>query len=185
MNPRGKIPALRTDEGVLTENVAILTYIARTFPQARLLPEEPVDMAGCISHMAYLSNTVHPAFTHIVRPGRFATDESAQESVKATGRENAWKLLHELDGLWMASSGCAARAIPSPTPTHSSSTAGASTTVCRWSSSRITPLSRTACCSARQFGPCSCGAPASRLRENNRASASELLSLASSLRSSQ
>src|SRR5436190_2986307 len=99
VNPRGKIPALRTDDGVLTENVAILTYIARTLPQARLLPEEPIGMARCISHMAWLSNTVHPAFTHIVRPGRFATDESAQENVKATGRENAWKLLQELDRL--------------------------------------------------------------------------------------
>ena len=61
---------------MLTESVAILTYIARSFPQARLLPEEPIDMARCISHMAWLSNTVHPAFTHIVRPGRFAIDEA-------------------------------------------------------------------------------------------------------------
>jgi glutathione S-transferase len=99
VNPRGKIPALRTDLGVLTETVAILTYIARTFPQSGLLPEEPFHMARCISHMAYLSNTVHPAFTHIVRPGRFATDEAAQQNVKATGRENAWKLLQELDEL--------------------------------------------------------------------------------------
>src|SRR5271170_5528007 len=99
VNPRGKVPALRTDEGVLTENVAILTYLARSFPHAKLLPEEPISMARCLSHMAYLSNTVHPAFTHIVRPSRFATDESAHENVKATGRENAWRLLRELDGL--------------------------------------------------------------------------------------
>jgi glutathione S-transferase len=111
VNPRGKIPALRTDDGVLTENVAILTYIARTFPQSGLLPEEPFDMARCISHMAWLSNTVHPAFTHIVRPGRFATDEPAQQNVKATGRENAWKLLQEVDRLldgqqWVLGSRC-------------------------------------------------------------------------------
>jgi glutathione S-transferase len=99
VNPRGKVPALRTGEGVLTENVAILTYIARSFPHTKLLPEEPIGMARCLSHMAYLSNTVHPAFTHIVRPGRFAADESAHENLKATGRENAWKLLQELDGL--------------------------------------------------------------------------------------
>jgi glutathione S-transferase len=99
VNPRGKVPALRTDDGVLTENVAILTYLACLFPQAKLLPEEPIDMARCISHMAYLSNTVHSAFTHIVRPGRFATAAAAHENVKATGRENAWKLLQELDGL--------------------------------------------------------------------------------------
>jgi glutathione S-transferase len=89
----------RTDEGVLTENVAILTYLARSFPHAKLLPEEPIGMARCLSHMAYLSNTVHPAFTQIVRPGRFATDESAHENLKATGRDNSWKLLQELDGI--------------------------------------------------------------------------------------
>ena len=99
VNPRGKVPALRTDGGVLTENVAILIYIARSFPHAKLLPEEPIGMARCLSHMAYLSNTMHPAFTHIVRPGRFATDEAAHENLKATGRENAWRLLQELDGL--------------------------------------------------------------------------------------
>jgi glutathione S-transferase len=64
-----------------------------------LLPEEPIGMVRCLSHMAYLSNTVHPAFTHIVRPGRFATDEAAHKNLKASGRENAWKLLQELDGL--------------------------------------------------------------------------------------
>jgi glutathione S-transferase len=47
---------------VLTENVAILTYLARSFPHAKLLPEEPIGMARCLSRMAYLSNTVHPAF---------------------------------------------------------------------------------------------------------------------------
>jgi len=99
VNPRGKVPTLMTDEGVLTENVAILTYIARSSPHAKLLPEEPISMARCLSHMAYLSNTVHPAFTHIVRPGRFATDEAAHENLKATGRENAWTLLQEIDGL--------------------------------------------------------------------------------------
>src|SRR6266853_1790663 len=81
VNPRGKVPALKTDDGILTENVAILTYLARTFPDAKLL------------------NTVHPAFTHIMRPGRFATDESAHENLKATGKENFWKLLQEIDGL--------------------------------------------------------------------------------------
>jgi glutathione S-transferase len=99
VNPRGKVPALRTDEGVLTENVAILTYLARSFPNAHLLPTDPLGTARALSHMAYLSNTVHPAFTHIMRPGRFATDESVHENLKATGRENFWKLLHEIDHL--------------------------------------------------------------------------------------
>src|SRR5437879_3625560 len=99
VNPRGKVPALKTDDGILTENVGILTYLARTFPDAKLLPTDPLGTARALSHMAYLSNTVHPAFTHIMRPGRFATDESAHENLKTTGKENFWKLLQEIDGL--------------------------------------------------------------------------------------
>lgn len=99
VNSRGKVPALRTDDGILTENVAILTYLARSFPDAKLLPTDPLGTARALSHMAYLSNTVHPAFTHIMRPGRFATDESAHENLKVTGKDNFWKLLQEIDGL--------------------------------------------------------------------------------------
>ena len=100
VNPRGKVPALKTEnDGILTENVAILTYLARTFPDARLLPTDPLGTARALSHMAYLSNTVHPAFTHIMRPGRFASDEKTHDNIKATGKENFWKLLQEIDGL--------------------------------------------------------------------------------------
>jgi glutathione S-transferase len=100
VNPRGKVPALKTEnDGILTENVAILTYLARTYPGAKLLPTDPLGTARALSHMAYLSNTVHPAFAHIVRPARYAADEKAQESVKETGKENFWKLLQEIDGL--------------------------------------------------------------------------------------
>jgi glutathione S-transferase len=152
VNPRGKVPALRTDEGVLTESVAILTYLARSFPHAKLLPEEPFGMARCLSHMAYLSNTVHPAFTHIVRPSRFATDESAHENLKATGYRNSWKLLHELDGLLAGKEWVLGSQYSAADPTRSFSTAGAGGTACRSSSSRTTPPSRTACCSARRSG---------------------------------
>ena len=99
VNPRGKVPALRTDEGVLTENVAIITYLARAFPQAHLLPDDPLPLARALSHMTWLTSAVHPAFTHILRPGRFATDEGTHDNIKATGRENAWKFLQEIDGL--------------------------------------------------------------------------------------
>jgi glutathione S-transferase len=47
INPRGKVPVLKLDDGTLiTENVAIQTYIARTHPHARLLPSGPVAEAA-------------------------------------------------------------------------------------------------------------------------------------------
>ncbi|HZT87815.1 MAG TPA: glutathione S-transferase N-terminal domain-containing protein [Stellaceae bacterium] len=99
VNARGKVPALKTDDGVLTENVAILTYLARSFPKAELLPEDPLGTARCLSHMAYLSNTVHPTFTRIARTERFAKDPAAHEPIKAAARETFWGLLQEIDGI--------------------------------------------------------------------------------------
>jgi len=107
INPRGKVPALRADNDVITENVAILTYVARMAPEAKLLPQNPLEEARCLSTMAWLSNTVHPGFTRVFRPERFAADPSAHEAVKASGREAFWASLQEIDGLlagrtWMA-----------------------------------------------------------------------------------
>ncbi|MFM9981822.1 MAG: glutathione S-transferase N-terminal domain-containing protein, partial [Burkholderiales bacterium] len=34
VNPKGRVPALVTDRGTLTESPAILAYIAQTFPAA-------------------------------------------------------------------------------------------------------------------------------------------------------
>ena len=41
LNPKHKVPLLVVDGQTLTENVAIQIWIARHFPQARLLPTEP------------------------------------------------------------------------------------------------------------------------------------------------
>lgn len=107
INPRGKVPALKADDDVITENVAILTYVAKTFPDAQLLPKDPLEEARCLSTMAWFSNTVHPGFTRVFRPERFTNDPSTQEAVKASGREAFWASLQEIDGLlagrtWLA-----------------------------------------------------------------------------------
>ena len=109
INPRGKVPALRVGSDVLTENVAILTYVAKRFPEARLLPTELCEEVQCLSTMASLSNTVHSSFTRVFRPERFAADPAAHEAVKQSGREAFWTNLQELDGLlagkeWLAGS---------------------------------------------------------------------------------
>jgi glutathione S-transferase len=98
INPRGRVPALVTDEGAIVENTAILDFVAGKYaPQ--LMPKDPVQRARAISLMAWFSNNVHPAFTHIGRPERFATDSSTHDNLKATGRENFHAALKEIDGL--------------------------------------------------------------------------------------
>jgi glutathione S-transferase len=61
INPRGRVPALAVNGTVLTENVAILTYLAKRFPGARLLPTDLFEEMRCLSVMAWFSNFVHPS----------------------------------------------------------------------------------------------------------------------------
>src|SRR5580765_7095100 len=98
INPRGRVPALVTDEGAIVENTAILDYVAARYaPQ--LMPKDALQRARAISLMAWFSNNVHPAFTHISRPERFATDTAVFDHLKATGRNNFHAALKEIDGI--------------------------------------------------------------------------------------
>ncbi len=99
VNPRGKVPALDADGTIVTENVAILAYLAQRFPERGLMPSEPPGQARCLSHLAWLSNTVHPCFSRFNRPERFADDPAAQPSVKEGGRAAFWTQLQEIDRL--------------------------------------------------------------------------------------
>jgi glutathione S-transferase len=100
INPRGKVPALSVNGNVLTENIAILTYLAKQFPDARLLPQDLSEEARCISTMAWFASAVHPTFAHIIRPERFASDTAAQLNMKETARKTFWAHCEEIDGLF-------------------------------------------------------------------------------------
>jgi glutathione S-transferase len=98
INPRGRVPALVTDGGTIVENTAILDYVAATHaPQ--LMPSDPLQRARAISLMAWFSNNVHPSFTHISRPERFATDTNVFDHLKAVGRDNFHAAIKEIDGI--------------------------------------------------------------------------------------
>jgi len=61
INPLGQAPTLVIDARPLTEVAAILFYLARTFPEAGLLPDDIEGQAQVISWMSFLAATVHPA----------------------------------------------------------------------------------------------------------------------------
>ena len=99
INPRGKVPALSVDGKIITENTAILTYLAKQFPKANLLPADPVEEARCISTMAWLSNVVHPSYQRYMRAERFAEGDAAQATVKAMGKKSFWENCQEINSL--------------------------------------------------------------------------------------
>jgi glutathione S-transferase len=99
INPRGKVPALSVDGRVITENTAILTFLARRFPEKKLMPADPVEEARCIASMAWFSNIVHPSYQRQMRPERFAEGEAAQATVKDMGRKSFWANCQEIDSM--------------------------------------------------------------------------------------
>ena len=83
INPKGRVPALLTERGVITENPAILAYIAQAHPEAKLAPlADPFAFAELQAFMSYLCSTVHVAHAHRVRGARWADDPAAHESMK-------------------------------------------------------------------------------------------------------
>ena len=83
INPKGRVPSLVTDRGVLTETPAMLAYIAQTFPSAKLAPlDDPFAFAEVQSFNSYLCSTVHVAHAHKLRGARWATEESSFADLK-------------------------------------------------------------------------------------------------------
>ena len=98
INPKGRVPVLATEAGTLTENVAVLSYLSDMSPEASLLPAEPWSRAEAVSWLAWLSNTVHPAYTRVIRPERFTEapegaaairDSALADLAEALGRADA------------------------------------------------------------------------------------------------
>ena len=83
VNPRGRVPALVTPEGTLTEVPALLMFIAQSFPAARLAPlDDAFRLAQVQAFNNYLCSTVHVAHAHKRRGARWADDPSAHEAMQ-------------------------------------------------------------------------------------------------------
>ncbi|MEP4197047.1 MAG: glutathione S-transferase family protein [Aliishimia sp.] len=77
LNPKGRIPVLATLEFTITENPAILEYIAATHQQGATLPKGHIRQAQARSLAAYLCATAHVAFAHKQRGPRWADQEAS------------------------------------------------------------------------------------------------------------
>jgi glutathione S-transferase len=83
INPKGRVPALATERGLLTETPAILAWIAQTHPDAQLAPlDDPFEFARLQAFTNYLCATVHVAHAHGPRGNRWADDPAALAELK-------------------------------------------------------------------------------------------------------
>ncbi|AUQ60071.1 putative glutathione S-transferase [Phaeobacter inhibens] len=82
INPKGRVPALVVDGGILTETGALLEFVADVAPDAGLRPKDPVLLARMREVMFYLASTMHVNHAHKLRGSRWATDRSSWKDMQ-------------------------------------------------------------------------------------------------------
>ncbi|MFQ1701494.1 glutathione S-transferase family protein [Loktanella agnita] len=97
MHPAGKVPLLLTDDGPVTQNVAIARYLATRFDG--LLPKAttPYADAQITADLAFCADTVHPVVTRIRMPMFMADGEDAMASVRAKAMDAMTPLAQLID----------------------------------------------------------------------------------------
>ena len=85
INPKGRVPALVVDGGILTETGALLEYTAAKAPEAGLgARSDPVMAARMREVMYYLASTMHVNHAHKLRGPRWADKKSSWKDMKPT-----------------------------------------------------------------------------------------------------
>ncbi len=97
INPSGAVPAITdvaADGGqfVLTQNAAILGYIADTHPDANLAGDgSPQQRALATKWLAFCNSDLHPAFSPLFGPAAFSEDSAHHDAIKAAARKRIRK----------------------------------------------------------------------------------------------
>lgn len=88
ISPFGRVPALETEYGLLTENLAILNHVADRAPDLGLLPAwGTIERSRALEWLSFLASSVHPTFRTVTRPERFVSGPKspAIDEVRARG----------------------------------------------------------------------------------------------------
>lgn len=87
IHPNGQVPALKVDDEVITENPAILGFIASLAPERKLLGKSRLENARTAEWMAFLSGSLHGwGYGMIFRPGRYTDNEAHYDMVVGRGK---------------------------------------------------------------------------------------------------
>jgi glutathione S-transferase len=99
LNPRSQVPVLVDGDQVITQIVAIVSHLHDRFPQFEFLPRGPLARTRMLETLAWMNNTVHPTFTHVFMPHKFADSDAAKAELKAVNTKLYQSLMGELEAL--------------------------------------------------------------------------------------
>lgn len=98
LNPMGKVPVLDDDGFILSENAAVLTYLADKYPQARLAGGGDIKKRAVVDHwLGFINSEVHPAFKPLFGATAYLDDKAVVEKTQANARTQLRKLFEIID----------------------------------------------------------------------------------------
>ena len=95
INPQGSVPAIVDGETVVTQNIAVQTYIDAKYPDANIFGanNSPAERAQIMQWLAFINSDVHKSFGPLFGPDNFVTDEDAQADLKEKAKKKIVGLL--------------------------------------------------------------------------------------------
>lgn len=98
INPKGRVPVLTIDGKVLTETIAIATYLAKIYPQARLLPTTDVwAEINALSLLSWCATGFHPLITRVRHPQKFCGVAEAHDDMRRLAKRELLLQLQIVD----------------------------------------------------------------------------------------
>ena len=98
LNPLGTLPVMKTDQGrVLSQNIAIHTYIADQAPQRGLLPTDREERALAMNWLSFVASDLHKAFSPLFAVEGYSTDGKERERFRNWAVNNVNSCLAYLD----------------------------------------------------------------------------------------
>ena len=110
LSSRGRVPVLAVEGHVITETIAILSYIANRYPNGKLLPlDDPLALAQAYEMMAWLASSVHVLIAQLWRSERFVDDAVGASALQAAAPARLAAAFREIEGRiagpWVMASG--------------------------------------------------------------------------------
>ena len=99
INPKHKVPMLVVDGKKMTENVAIQQWIARTFPEAKLLPEDGWDELQAVSLVSWCSSGIHPFLRVINGPPKVCDIGGTEENIRNHAAKHVYECFQIAENL--------------------------------------------------------------------------------------
>ena len=101
VNPAGVTPALQTDQGVLTQNAAIIGWAAQTWPEKKLAPTDAFGLARFNAFNGWLASSLHPALGKVLFSHPTLEGAAKDEAVNVALSKLQLAEDHYVEGPWV------------------------------------------------------------------------------------